>query len=236
MEERNALVFSRKSDWMTTLYASFQDEENLYLVMEYVSGASFRALMNNRETIMTEDEAKFYVAEMTLALEELHRHGYIHRDIKPENYLVDASGHIKLADFGSCIRFTKDKMISSQITVGTPDYISPEILRANEGKAEYSVEVDWWSLGIIIYELLYDEVPFYSESLVGTYGKIMNHEKTFSFPDEPELSSDCKNLISKFICRSEIRLGKESVDNIKRHPWFQSVDWQKIRKSIDFVV
>jgi serine/threonine protein kinase len=79
MEERNALVFSQKSEWITRLYASFQDEENLYLVMEYVSGASFRNLMNNRETIMEEKEARFYVAEMILALEEIHNHRYIHR-------------------------------------------------------------------------------------------------------------------------------------------------------------
>lgn len=119
MEERNVLVFSQKSEWITTLYASFQDEENLYLVMEYVSGASFRALINTRETIMEEHEAKFYIAEMILALAELHNHKYIHRDVKPENYLLDATGHIKLADFGSCIRLV-GKKVSSQITVGTP--------------------------------------------------------------------------------------------------------------------
>ena len=79
MEERNALVFAQKSEWITTLYASFQDDENLYLVMEYVCGASFRALLNSRETVMPEDEARFYVAEMVLALSEIHKHNYIHR-------------------------------------------------------------------------------------------------------------------------------------------------------------
>ena len=79
MEERNALVFSQKSIWITTLYAAFQDQENLYLVMEYVSGGSLRAMMNNRETIMEEPEAKFYMAEMVLALEALHSYNYIHR-------------------------------------------------------------------------------------------------------------------------------------------------------------
>lgn len=146
MEERNVLVFSQKSEWITTLFGSFQDEENLYLVMEYVSGASFRAFMNNRDTIMEEKDARFYIAEMVLALADLHDHRYIHRDVKPENYLLDSTGHIKLADFGSCIRLVKDK-VSSQIAVGTPDYISPEILRANEGHSEYGLEVDWWSLG-----------------------------------------------------------------------------------------
>ncbi|KAJ3369936.1 Serine/threonine-protein kinase MRCK alpha, partial [Kappamyces sp. JEL0680] len=231
MEERNALVFSQRSEWITTLYASFQDDENLYLVMEYVSGASFRALLNNRETIMGETEARFYIAEMVLALAEVHNQGYIHRDVKPENYLLDATGHIKLADFGSCIRYTKGKMISSQIAVGTPDYISPEILRANEGKAEYGVEVDWWSLGIILYELLCDEVPFYAESLVGTYGKIMNHETTFAFPNEPELTENCQDLIKRLICRREERLGRLDAEEIKNHKWFDGIDWANIRKS-----
>jgi serine/threonine protein kinase len=85
MEERNALVFAKKSVWITTLYASFQDEENLYLVMEYVSGGSMRALLNNRETIMNENEARFYIAEMILALEELHNHRYIHRFVLDNN-------------------------------------------------------------------------------------------------------------------------------------------------------
>jgi serine/threonine protein kinase len=120
MEERNALVFSQKSKWITTLFAAFQDEENLYLVMEYVSGGSFRALLNNRDEVMTEEEAKFYISEMILALEELHRNHYIHRDIKPENYLLDSKGHIKLADFGSCIRISESSTVTSHVTVGTP--------------------------------------------------------------------------------------------------------------------
>jgi serine/threonine protein kinase len=229
MEERNALVFSQKSAWITTLYASFQDEENLYLVMEYVGGGSFRAYLNNRETVMSEDEARFYLAEMILSLDELHRHHYIHRDVKPENYLLDSKGHIKLADFGSCIRVAEAATVTSHVTVGTPDYISPEILRANEGHAEYGIGVDWWSIGIILYELLCDEVPFYSESLVGTYGKIMNHEDNFAFPDDVELSKEAKDLITKLICKQELRLGKDGVQEITNHPWFKGVDWRNIR-------
>ncbi|KAI8896828.1 kinase-like domain-containing protein [Globomyces pollinis-pini] len=218
MEERNALVFAQKSDWITTLYAAFQDEDNLYLLMEYVSGGSMRALLNNREDIMKEDEARFYIMEMILSVAELHSHSYIHRDIKPENYLVDSNGHIKLADFGSCVRVSETARVNSHETVGTPDYISPEILKANEGEADYGIEVDWWSIGIILYELLCDEVPFYSESLVGTYGKIMNHKKHFAFPEDVELSED-------------FRLGKSGVQEIKNHPWFKGIDWENIRNA-----
>ncbi|KAJ1550452.1 hypothetical protein HK096_006845, partial [Nowakowskiella sp. JEL0078] len=104
MEERNALVFARSSTWLTTLYAAFQDEENLYLVMEYASGGSLRTLINNREDPMGEEESKFYISQMLMALEELHSFNYVHRDVKPENWLIDSDGCIKLADFGSCMQ------------------------------------------------------------------------------------------------------------------------------------
>ncbi|KAJ3328503.1 CDC42 binding protein kinase [Blyttiomyces sp. JEL0837] len=217
MEERNALVFAQKSEWITTLYAAFQDEEYLYLVMEYASGGSLRALINSRETAMSESEARFYVAEMLVCLSELHQLKYIHRDVKPENCLIGSDGHLKLADFGSCIRIGEANKVSSHETVGTPglqiyefshafklrkirfsaDYISPEILRAHEGNVNYGKEVDFWSLGIIMYELLFDEVPFYSESLMETYGKIMDHEKHFAFPDDIEVSGDALDLIKR---------------------------------------
>lgn len=231
MEERNALVFAEKSIWITTLFAAFQDEENLYLIMEYVSGGSLRTLMNNRESIMQEDEARFYIAEMILAVDALHEHNYIHRDIKPENYLLDSLGHIKLADFGSCISVNDTSSTKANDTVGTPDYISPEILRALEGASHYGKAVDLWSIGVILFELLYDEVPFYSESLVETYGKIMDHEKYFAYPDDITLSPDCKDLISKLICKQDSRLGQNGCSEIKSHPWFANVDWEHIRET-----
>ncbi|KAI8847441.1 hypothetical protein BC829DRAFT_418437 [Chytridium lagenaria] len=227
MEERNALVFARESTWITTLYAAFQDEEHLYLVMEYASGGSLRSLMNNREVPMNENEARFYIAELILALEELHGLQYIHRDVKPENCLIGSSGHLKLADFGSCIRMGDSNKVTSHETVGTPDYISPEILRALEGKVNYGKEVDMWSVGIILYELLFDEVPFYSESLMETYGKIMDHEKNFSFPDDIQISPEAEDLIKRLVCKQDIRLGLNGIDEIKSHPWFKGFDWKK---------
>ncbi|KAI8927672.1 kinase-like domain-containing protein, partial [Entophlyctis helioformis] len=231
MEERNALVFSQNSRWITTLYAAFQDDENLYLVMEYVSGGSLRAMINNRETPMTEAEARFYIAEMIVALEVIHKYNYIHRDIKPENWLIDSTGHVKLADFGSCIRISETARVTSHETVGTPDYISPEILRAHEGSANYGQSVDWWSLGIILYELLFDEVPFYSESLVETYGKIMDHEVYFAFPEDADITPACRDLIQKLICNQDVRLGKNGIEELKSHPWFEGVDWDNIAES-----
>ncbi|KAJ3086228.1 hypothetical protein HK102_013395 [Quaeritorhiza haematococci] len=230
MEERNALVFAQSSLWITTLYAAFQDEENLYLVMEYASGGSLRALINNRETTMEEKEARFYIAEILLALSELHSFNFVHRDVKPENCLIDASGHIKLADFGSCMRLTDTRRVNTSETVGTPDYISPEILRAHEGNVSYGKECDWWSLGIIMYELLFDEVPFYSESLMETYSKIMDHEKYFAFPEDIEVSEEALDLMKKLICKKEERLGRNGANEIRQHPWFKGFDWDTVRE------
>lgn len=120
MEERNALVFASASQWITTLHASFQDEENLYLVMEYAPGGSLRNLSYSREDPMTEEEVRFYAAEIICALEELHSLRFVHRDVKPDNCLIDADGHVKLADFGSCIRMDDRDMVTSLETVGTP--------------------------------------------------------------------------------------------------------------------
>lgn len=118
--------------------------------------------------------------------------------------------------------------ITSGETVGTPDYISPEILRANEGNVSYGQGCDWWSLGIILYELLFDEVPFYAESLTATYGRIMEHKKTFAFPEEEadDVSDDVKHLITRMICDQETRIGKDGADEIKMHPWFAGFDWE----------
>ena len=111
MEERDALVLTRNSDWITSLYAAFQDENNLYLVMEYAPGGSMRSLIQNRDIPMPENEAKFYIAEILLSLEQLHKMKYIHRDVKPDNCLLDQNGHIKLADFGSCTKLDDTKRV-----------------------------------------------------------------------------------------------------------------------------
>ncbi|RKP02470.1 hypothetical protein CXG81DRAFT_29496 [Caulochytrium protostelioides] len=230
MEERNALVFAQNSQWITTLHAAFQDEDNLYLIMEYVSGGSLRNFMNSQESALNEDDVKFYVAEMVLALDELHKNNIIHRDVKPENSLIDSSGHIKLADFGSCIKLSdSNAKICSGDTVGTPEYVCPEILQANEGKYSYSREADWWSLGIITYELLFDDTPFYSDSLMGLYHNIIGHEQNFVFPEEREVSPECRDFLSKLIVSGDKRLGRNSTAEIKAHPWFKGINWDTIR-------
>eukprot|EP00833_Pecoramyces_ruminatium_P007872 jgi/Orpsp1_1/1181904/evm.model.c7180000079081.1 len=211
MEERNAMSKLRTSKYTTSLYAAFQDRENLYLLMEYAPGGSLQRMLE-AEGALTIDEAKFYMAEVLLALEELHSLNFIHRDVKPGNILIYLNGHAKLVDFGSCISVGEDQLVSSNVPVGTPDYISPEVLRANEGAVKYGKECDWWSYGISLYELLLLEPPFYSDSLLETYSQIMDHKNTFGWPDDCTLDDVTKDLITHLICDREVRLGKNGAD------------------------
>ncbi|KAK9956618.1 hypothetical protein ABG768_014339 [Culter alburnus] len=221
-EERDIMAFS-KSPWIVQLCCAFQDEKYLYLVMEFMPGGDLVTLTSNYD--IPEEWAQFYTAEVVLALDAIHSLGFIHRDIKPDNMLLDRNGHLKLADFGTCMKMDSSGMVRCDTAVGTPDYISPEVLMSQGGTGYYGRECDWWSVGVFIYELLVGDTPFYAESLVGTYGKIMDHKNCLTFPDDIELSKDAKDLICAFLTDREVRLGRTGVDEIKCHPFFKNDQW-----------
>ncbi|XP_076943965.1 uncharacterized protein LOC143614398 [Bidens hawaiensis] len=260
--ERNLLA-EVDSNCIVKLYCSFQDEEYLYLVMEYLPGGDMMTLLMRKDTL-TEDEARFYVGETVLAIESIHRHNYIHRDIKPDNLLLDKFGHMKLSDFGLCkpldctnlqekdftaannlsgalqsdgrpavpkrtqqeqlLHWQRNRRMLAYSTVGTPDYIAPEVLL----KKGYGMECDWWSLGAIMYEMLVGYPPFYSDEPMSTCRKIVNWKTHLKFPEEAKLSPEAKDLICKLLCNVEKRLGTKGAHEIKAHPWFKGIEWEKL--------
>jgi serine/threonine-protein kinase MRCK len=232
-EERDLLVAVR-SRWVVELQFAFQDDSFLYLVMEYYNGGDLLTMMSKNGDRLSEDACRFYLVEVALAIDAVHSCGFIHRDIKPDNVLLDATGHVRLADFGSCCRVGPSGRVRSIVAVGTPDYISPEILLSIEGKGEYGKECDWWSLGILMYELIFGETPFYSESLVGTYSKIMDHVNQLSFDVSDDngnpvpISDDAKALITGLCTDAAQRVGRNGLADLKAHPFLAAMDWEHI--------
>uniref|UniRef100_A0A671LLR9 non-specific serine/threonine protein kinase n=1 Tax=Sinocyclocheilus anshuiensis TaxID=1608454 RepID=A0A671LLR9_9TELE len=211
------------SPWVVQLCCAFQDDRSLYMVMEYMPGGDLVNLTSTYD--VPEKWAKFYTAEVVLALDAIHSMGFIHRDIKPDNMLLDRYGHLKLADFGTCMKMDGTGMVHCDTAVGTPDYISPEVLKSQGGDGYYGRECDWWSVGVFIYEMLVGDTPFYADSLVGTYSKIMDHKNSLNFPDDIEISQEAKNIICAFLTDREVRLGRNGVEEIKRHPFFKNDQW-----------
>uniref|UniRef100_A0A673YXQ4 non-specific serine/threonine protein kinase n=1 Tax=Salmo trutta TaxID=8032 RepID=A0A673YXQ4_SALTR len=234
-EERDIMAFSN-SPWVVQLCCAFQDDHHLYMVMEYMPGGDLVTLTMNYD--MPEKWVRFYTAEVVLALDAIHSMGFIHRDVKPDNILLDQNGHLKLADFGTCMKMDSTGMVHCDTAVGTPDYISPEVLKSQGGDGNYGRECDWWSVGVFIFEMLVGDTPFYAESLVGTYGKIMDHKNNLNFPDDVQMSNDAKDLICAFLSDREVRLGRNGVEEIKRHPFFTNDQWtfNTIRETVAPVV
>uniref|UniRef100_A0A673GPD6 non-specific serine/threonine protein kinase n=1 Tax=Sinocyclocheilus rhinocerous TaxID=307959 RepID=A0A673GPD6_9TELE len=221
-EERDIMAFA-DSPWVVQLCCAFQDDRSLYMVMEYMPGGDLVNLTSTYD--VPEKWAKFYTAEVVLALDAIHSMGFIHRDVKPDNMLLDRYGHLKLADFGTCMKMDGTGMVHCDTAVGTPDYISPEVLKSQGGDGYYGRECDWWSVGVFIYEMLVGDTPFYADSLVGTYSKIMDHKNSLNFPGDVEISQEAKNIICAFLTDREVRLGRNGVEEIKRHPFFKNDQW-----------
>ncbi|XP_009564845.1 citron Rho-interacting kinase isoform X4 [Cuculus canorus] len=229
-EEERSILSQSTSPWIPQLQYAFQDKKNLYLVMEYQPGGDLLSLLNRYEDQLDESMVQFYLAELVLAIHSIHQMGYVHRDIKPENVLIDRTGHIKLVDFGSAAKMTVNKTVNAKLPVGTPDYMAPEMLTGlnGDGKASYGPECDWWSLGVIAYEMIYGRTPFAEGTSAKTLNNIMNFQRFLKFPEDMKVSSEFLDLIQSLLCGQKERLGYEGLCC---HPFFSKIDWNNIRNS-----
>jgi len=217
----NAVLQSTQHPFLTGLRASFQTKDLLCFVMEYVNGGELFFHLS-REKMFSEERTKFYIAEIVLAMTYLHERHIIYRDLKLENLLLDRFGNIKITDFGLC----KEEIAFGTTTTtfcGTPEYLAPEVLEDND----YGRAVDWWGVGVVMYEMLCGHLPFYNR----------NHEVLFELILKEEirlpahLSASAKDLLSQLLCKDpKGRLGGGERDGheIMEHPFFFNIDWKAL--------
>uniref|UniRef100_A0A673YKX8 non-specific serine/threonine protein kinase n=1 Tax=Salmo trutta TaxID=8032 RepID=A0A673YKX8_SALTR len=242
--ERDILTFA-ENPFVVSMYCSFQTRRHLCMVMEYVEGGDCANLLKNMGPLPV-DMARMYFAETVLALEYLHNYGIVHRDLKPDNLLVTSMGHIKLTDFGlskvGLMNMTtnlyeghieKDaREFSDKQVCGTPEYIAPEvILRQGYGKP-----VDWWAMGIILYEFLVGCVPFFGDTPEELFGQVISDE--INWPEgEDAPPADSQELITLLLRQNPLeRMGTGGAYEVKHHQFFHTLDWDSLlRQKAEFI-
>ncbi|KAI9795053.1 MAG: hypothetical protein M1816_000075 [Peltula sp. TS41687] len=220
LAERSVLA-QINNPFIVPLKFSFQSPEKLYLVLAFVNGGElFHHLQ--KEQRFDVNRSRFYTAELLCALECLHGFNVIYRDLKPENILLDYSGHIALCDFGLCKLDMKDEDRTNTFC-GTPEYLAPELL-LGQG---YTKAVDWWTLGVLLYEMLTGLPPFYNENTNEMYRRILS--EPLHFPGQDIIPVQAKDLLAKLLDRNpQRRLGANGASEIKAHVFFNSIDWRKL--------
>ncbi|XP_022603877.1 protein kinase C epsilon type-like [Seriola dumerili] len=220
LTEKRILALARKHPYLTQLFCCFQTKDRLFFVMEYVNGGDLMFQIQ-RSRKFDEARSRFYAAEVTSALMFLHRHGVIYRDLKLDNILLDAEGHCKLADFGMC----KEGILNGVTTTtfcGTPDYIAPEILQ----ELDYGPSVDWWALGVLMYEMMAGQPPFEADNEDDLFESILHDDVLYPV----WLSKEAVSILKAFMTKSpNKRLGcvvaQGLEEAIKLHPFFREIDW-----------
>ncbi|XP_075944280.1 microtubule-associated serine/threonine-protein kinase 3-like isoform X2 [Anarhichas minor] len=242
--ERDILTFA-ENPFVVSMFCSFETRRHLCMVMEYVEGGDCANLLKNMGPLPVE-MTRLYFAETVLALEYLHNYGIVHRDLKPDNLLITSMGHIKLTDFGlskiGLMNMTtnlceghmeKDtrEFVDKQVC-GTPEYIAPEvILRQGYGKP-----VDWWAMGVILYEFLVGCVPFFGDTPEELFGQVVSDEIIWPEGDDA-LPVDAQDLITRLLRQSPLdRLGTGGASEVKQHPFFLGLDWNGLlRQKAEFI-
>ncbi|KAI9257832.1 camp-dependent protein kinase 2 [Helicostylum pulchrum] len=204
--------------FLVNMWGTFQDNVNLYMVMDYVPGGELFSVLR-RSKRFPDHVAKFYAAEVILAIEYMHSKNVIYRDLKPENLLLDSQGHIKITDFG----FAKHVPDITWTLCGTPDYLAPEIIQSKG----YGRAVDWWSLGVLVFEMLAGFPPFYDDDHLKLYEKILAGRVKYPQYFIPNSKDLLKRLLTSDLTKRYGNL-KDGSEDIKRHAWFQGVDFNRV--------
>ncbi|XP_071583928.1 microtubule-associated serine/threonine-protein kinase 3 isoform X4 [Heliangelus exortis] len=242
--ERDILTFA-ENPFVVSMFCSFETKRHLCMVMEYVEGGDCATLLKNMGPLPV-DMAKMYFAETVLALEYLHNYGIVHRDLKPDNLLITSMGHIKLTDFGlskiGLMNMTtnlyeghmeKDtrEFMDKQVC-GTPEYIAPEVILIQG----YGKPVDWWAMGIILYEFLVGCVPFFGDTPEELFGQVISDEIMWPEGDEA-LPADAQDLITRLLRQCPLeRLGTGGAQEVKHHSFFLHLDWNSLlRQKAEFI-
>ena len=220
--ERDLMV-KINSPFIINIKSAFQDQEKLYIVTEFMQGGDMFFHMHDSHEPFKTDKVKFYVMELILALDFLHKNNMVYRDLKPENILLDTKGHIKLTDFGlSKILETEDD--KAYTICGTPQYLAPEVIL----KKGYDKAVDWWSLGCVMYEMLTGKLPFPIKKGLKLTGRI--YQQKVDFPKK--IDNNAKDLMQKLLIvdpNERLGSGPEGGEKIKNHPFFKGINWKNVQ-------
>ncbi|EDL14018.1 ribosomal protein S6 kinase polypeptide 6 [Mus musculus] len=218
--ERDILV-EVNHPFIVKLHYAFQTEGKLYLILDFLRGGDVFTRLS-KEVLFTEEDVKFYLAELALALDHLHRLGIVYRDLKPENILLDEIGHIKLTDFGLS-KESVDQEKKAYSFCGTVEYMAPEVVN----RRGHSQSADWWSYGVLMFEMLTGTLPFQGKDRNETMNMILKAK--LGMPQF--LSAEAQSLLRMLFKRNPAnRLGSEGVEEVKRHAFFASIDWNKLYK------
>ncbi|KAK7789644.1 hypothetical protein R5R35_007710 [Gryllus longicercus] len=225
MTEKRILALAAKHPFLTALHSCFQTKDRLFFVMEYVDGGDLMFQIQKARKF-DEPRARFYAAEVTLALQFLHRNGVVYRDLKLDNILLDHEGHCKLADFGMCKEGIADGATTTTFC-GTPDYIAPEILQ----ELDYGPSVDWWALGVLMYEMMAGQPPFEADNEDDLFESILHDDVLYPV----WLSKEAVSILKGFMTKNPAkRLGcvvaQRTEAAIREHSFFRDMDWDALEQ------
>ncbi|XP_059544120.1 ribosomal protein S6 kinase alpha-5 isoform X2 [Myotis daubentonii] len=226
--ERQVLEHIRQSPFLVTLHYAFQTETKLHLILDYINGGELFTHLSQRERFK-EHEVQIYIGEIVLALEHLHKLGIIYRDIKLENILLDSNGHVVLTDFGLSKEFVADEAERAYSFCGTIEYMAPDIIRG--GDSGHDKAVDWWSLGVLMYELLTGASPFTVDGEKNSQAEISRRILKSEPPYPQDMSALAKDLIQRLLMKDpkkRLGCGPRDADEIKEHLFFQKINWDDL--------